>query len=514
MANRWPISSGNWSDTAIWSGSIKPTAADDVYANNQTVYVNEDITVLTLRNAASASAITLGGAFYLNNAITASTTAANGLISQIASTPLVYVTGSNDARINSTMNTTTGIKIRMQDSATLTVSGTLYGGNTTGAYSVLHVSTGNLFITGNLTCGTSTNMPAVYMSGSGGTYILGNVNGVVGHCFENIGSGEIVVNGNITAGVFTNGRGIINSGTGNITVYGNLIGNINTPISNTGTGNIFISGNIQAGTVSGVGISNTSTGNITVIGTITASSAASNPAAGISNTSTAIIQVTGSIVGGRANGITTAGDTYVSGTIFGGALGVGISTTRNLYVTGSVYGGTGGSGISTTSAGTYIINGPIYAGSGSTGISSTSTTAVNFFTGPFYNTGSFNAVYAYRMQIFNQPTSWTFDTEVAGTQKTLTTVESIVGVPASANVRNGVTYGLNGNLTGSLAMPDPTVVKQGVATDNTTGSAIFTAEDMFGVLTQNITTSGSIGTLLTGASTVQTVGATIASFKV
>jgi hypothetical protein len=28
MANRWPIASGNWSDSAIWSGSLIPTAAD------------------------------------------------------------------------------------------------------------------------------------------------------------------------------------------------------------------------------------------------------------------------------------------------------------------------------------------------------------------------------------------------------------------------------------------------------------------------------------------------------
>jgi hypothetical protein len=491
MANRWPIVSGNWSDAAIWSGSIKPTAADDVYANNQTVYVDENITVLTLRNA-SISGVTLGGAFYINNAITASTTAANGLISQIASTPLVYVTGSANARINSTMNTTTGIKIRMQDSATLTVSGTLYGGATTNAYSVLHVSTGNLFITGNLTSGTNLNMPAVYMSGSGGTYILGNVNGSVGHTFENIGSGEIVVNGNITAGGFSNGRGIINSGTGNITVYGNLTGNANTPISNTGTGNIFVSGTILGAGAGAPGISNTSTGNITVVGVISGSTAVSNPNPGISNTSTGTIQVTGSIIGARAAGILTTGD---------------------LYITGSVYGGVAAAGISTTAAQTYIIKGPIYAGSGSNGVSSTSTTAVNFFTGPFYNTGSWNAVYAYRMQMLEPTsTSWRFDTETAGVVKTLYTSNQLPGVPQQTDVRKGTQY--NFGLTGSLEMPDPTTVKTGVAVDNTTGSAILTAQDMFDVATQTLTDSGSIGNLLTGASTVQTVGATISSFKV
>lgn len=511
MANRWPISSGNWSNSAIWSGSLIPTAADDVYANNQTVYIDTDITVLTLRNS-SIAGVTLGGAFYINNAITASTTAANGLISQIASTPLVYVTGSNDARINSTMNTTTGIKIRMQDSSTLTVSGTLYGGNTAGAYSVLHVSTGNLFITGNLTCGSSTNMPAVYMSGSGGTYILGNIIGNIGHCFENVGSGEIIVNGNVTSAAASNSRGIINSSTGNVTIYGNLTGGINTPLLNSGTGNIFVSGNISAGTISGVGILNSSIGNITVIGNISASTAISNPAAGINNTGTATIQVTGSIIGGRANGITTAGDTYVSGSIYGGALGAGISTTRDLYVSGSIYGGDGGAGITTTSARTYIINGPTYAGSGSNGVSSTSTTAVNFFTGPFYNTGSFNAVYAYKMQMLSTTTSWRFDTETAGVTKTLYTSNQLPGVPQQTDVRKGTQY--NFGLTGSLEMPDPTTVKQGVAVDNTTGSAIFTAQDMFNVLTQDIITTGSIGETLENVSTVQTVAATISAFKV
>lgn len=493
MANRWPISSGNWSNSSIWSGSIIPTASDDVFANNQSIYIDTNITVQSLSNAASASAILASGSFYLNNGVTASTTAATGLVSAVLNSAVVYISSSNSARINTTMAATTGIRIQMNDSSSLTVSGSVFGGNGQNQYGVLHNSTGNLFITGNLTTGISTLQEAVYMSSSGNTYILGNINGTVGACFTNIGSGEIILNGNITTSGFSGTRGIVNSGIGNITVYGNLTAGANTTISNTNTGNIFVSGNIQAGTISGVGILNTSTGNITVIGTITASSAVSNPSVGISNTSTGIIQVTGSIIGARA---------------------VGISTTGDLYVTGSVYGGVAAAGISTTAARTYIINGPIYAGSGSNGVSSTSTTATNLFTGPFYNTGSWNAVYAYRMQIFDQPTKWTFDTEVAGVTKTLTTVESIVGAPSSSNVRSGITYGLNGNLTGSLKMPDPTTVKTGVSTDNTTGSAILTAEDMFSVLTQNLTTSGSIGTLLTGASTVQTVGATISSFKV
>jgi hypothetical protein len=116
------------------------------------------------------------------------------------------------------------------------------------------------------------------------------------------------------------------------------------------------------------------------------------------------------------------------------------------------------------------------------------------------------------MQIIGTSSRWTFDTETVSVTKTLYTSNTLPGVPRETDVRRGVTY--NFGLTGSLAMPDPTTVKIGVATDNTTGSAILTAEDMFGVAAQTLTDSGSIGTLLTGASTVQTTGATISSFKV
>ena len=118
------------------------------------------------------------------------------------------------------------------------------------------------------------------------------------------------------------------------------------------------------------------------------------------------------------------------------------------------------------------------------------------------------------MQIINNVTSsWTIDLSNE-TQKTLVTANQLAGYPTTNNVRQGISYGPGNEFTGSLAMPDPSTVKTGVATDNTTGTAILTAQDLFDIATQTLTTSGSIGTLLTGTSTVQTVGATLASFKV
>ena len=54
MANRWAVASGDWSNTATWNGGTLPTSADDIFANNFTVNVNQNIDVISLRNTATA----------------------------------------------------------------------------------------------------------------------------------------------------------------------------------------------------------------------------------------------------------------------------------------------------------------------------------------------------------------------------------------------------------------------------------------------------------------------------
>jgi len=87
MPNRWPINSGSWSNAAIWSGSIIPTASDDVYANNQTVTIDQDITVTSLRNSA-ITGVTLGGRFVIVDNYTINPTTIAG--SSVAS---LYILG-------------------------------------------------------------------------------------------------------------------------------------------------------------------------------------------------------------------------------------------------------------------------------------------------------------------------------------------------------------------------------------------------------------------------------------
>jgi hypothetical protein len=395
MANRTAIASGNWSNPAIWNGGLGlPTASDDVYANGQTVTIDQNVTIISLRSTGVGAS---AGTFILNNGITVTANIFGGA----ATNPTTQISQSNSAII---IGNITGGQTRaliMSDASNITITGSVSPATGASFHGIQHSSTGNLIISGNLS------------------------NNVIAQAF--------VIN---------------HLGTGNIIITGSLL-NTNTAtaahtISSTGNSSIYVMGSVTGSrNVASFGINKTNLGTVSIQGTCIAQT---------------------------------------------------------------------GSAVAMSSAGILIISGTISSSITSPGIQSSSTTATNLFTGPFYNTGSFNAVYAYRMQMLSTSSQWTFDTETAGVTKTLYTSNLLPGVPQQNNVRKGTTY--NFGLTGSLAMPDPTTVQLGVETDNTTGSAIFTAEDMFGVLTQNITDSGSIGNLLTGASTAQTVGATISAFKV
>lgn len=431
MANRFPIASGNWSNSAIWSGSLIPTAADDVFANNQTVNIDTNIQVLSLRNAATGSAVA-GGQFKLLNDVVVTSSIFPSTTTNSATTfnSFIEISQSNSAIIVGNISTTTGsgnykYAIKTLDSANLIISGNLTGGGASSLQvPLLHWSSGTVRILGSVTAGNAAGDYGIWINTSGSLYVTGNV----------------------TAAGAGSSYGINSAGA-----------------------NSFIK----------------------IIGNITGATAA-----GIINSAFSNISITGSIISTFAQGISTS------------AIGI-------IQITGSVrsQSTSGAAGIASTVNGIISVIGPISSSITANGVSSTGTGATNLFTGPFYNTGSFNAVYAYRMQMIEPAsTSWRFDTETAGVSKTLYTANQLPGVPRQTDVRKGTQY--NFGLTGSLEMPDPTTVKQGVAVDNTTGSAILTAQDMFDVLTQDITQTGSIGETLDNVSTVQTVAATISAFKV
>lgn len=63
MAERYRTAAGNWSNAAQWDGGATlPGVADDCYANNFAVTIDQDVTVLSLRTMAGATAVA-GGSF-------------------------------------------------------------------------------------------------------------------------------------------------------------------------------------------------------------------------------------------------------------------------------------------------------------------------------------------------------------------------------------------------------------------------------------------------------------------
>jgi hypothetical protein len=402
MANRWAITNGNWSNTATWNtGSILgiPTASDDAYSNNFTVTVDQNITVLSLRNGASAP-IAAGGTFALANGVTVTVTAANGLLASVAN--LTRITGSDSATIigNFGSGNIAGPALLISQSANVTVTGSITGGGNTGVTAINHASSGTLNISGSIQGGSGTNTHGITLSSSG---------------------------------------------------------------------------------------------SINMVGTITGGS--STTAHGINSTSTGIVTVTGSITGGTSTGA-----------------GINATSTGTILVSGSVQSGIGTSGVISSGASIMQIIGPVSSSIVAPGVQSTSTTAINTFTGPFLNRNNRNAVFAPNIQLISGSTpTWTFDTETYGEQRTLYTADYPGNFPSSADVRDGVVFGDINQFTGTVAIPSTGSVLKGVPVDNTTGSASFDTQSVWGINTNNLTVTGSLGARLRNVATVATDGAAIAS---
>ena len=436
MPNRWPINSGSWSDPLIWSGSIIPTASDDVWTNGFNIIIDQDITSRTLRNHAVTSPVIAGaGSFIVSGSYTITCTLPlSGGAGNLGAQSTVY---GGFITYGSVAFPTVPVLITTGSNNTININSDIMGTINSPNSSIAIRNTGIVNITGSL---AGYSGPAVLID-QGNTGIV-NISGSILGNYIRIGGGAA-----------SYGLVMVNAG-----VYRrlNIIGDV---IGETGSfANALVVTNANAD-----------------------------------------IYITGSV-------FTKPTTTNIAITLSGG-------TYYRLDISGSVRAG-GATAINSNGInGIYTIRGPVSASISASAIQSTNTSATNLFTGPFYNTGSFNAVYAYRMQMLEPvSTSWRFDTEVAGGSKTLYTANQLPGVPRQTDVRKGTQY--NFGLTGSLEMPDPTTVKSGVAVDNTTGSAILTAQDLFGVLTQDIVTTGSIGVVLDNAATVQTTAATISTFKV
>jgi hypothetical protein len=458
MPNRWPINSGSWSNAAIWSGSLIPTASDDVFTNNQIVFVDTDVTIRSIQNSATGSAIASAAqanCFYLNNGVTL-TANVGGVIGAVVNAtyfPTIIVSGSNSATIiaNITSSNSYGNAILLLNGASLNITGSITPGlnNSAGSQqrTIRSASTGSLRISGSIFNGGGTYFGStIWLTAATRVDIVGNLFG------SSAASAYYTLQSDSSA---------------TVTVTGSLIGGSSsgTLIGNLSTGTCIISGSVTSG-AGGLGILNNSTGTIIVTGSVTAVSGY-----GINNASTGIVSVLGNVQAGTTN-----------------------------------------SGIVSTTAGRITVIGSISSSITFPGVQSTSATATNIFTGPFYNVNNRNAVFAPNLQLISGSTpTWRFDTETVGEQRTLYTADYPGNFPSTTNVRQGITFGDTNQFTGVVAIPSTGSVLRGVPVGNTTGSASFDTQSAWGINPNLLTTTGSLGQRLRNAATVATMGDAIAS---
>jgi len=446
MPNRWAIQNGNWSSAATWSGSLIPTASDDVYANNFTVNIDTSFEVLTLRNAASASAVVAGGSFNFNSGSISGSATSTSPLSQGA-TNLITVTA-----------TTGSVSLALGGSVAAVVGQVIN-----------HSGNCNFNLSGN-----------TFFGASNSSFIV---------CITKSSLGTLTITGSIVGG---GGAGTANANTalsvsaGNVIILGNCTGG-----SNTVNGSNF-------------GISQNA-GNLTIIGTVRGGSGlTNNQGINFSGTSTTVI---GNIEGGTtAAAITTTAPTFVVGNVSGSATN-GISTSGPVIVTGSVVATGAAAAISSTSAIFINVSGSVIASATANGISSTNASAVVNLAGNLINVNGKQAIYCQNLFLDNTATTQARFFTFGGSDRTLYSSDTFPNLPSASNVRFGTTYGPGSGNTGTLRMASPQDVRSGVLTDNTTGSAILsmeslsneiqTSSDPFAQRLKNLTTVDTIGYLLT-----------------
>lgn len=290
MPNRWPITSGDWSNSAIWSGSIIPTASDDVFANNQTVTINTNISVSSLRNSATGSAVAQGN-YIINNGVTITSPT---IISSTGS--MLTISQSNSATIIGNLSTAAvagAICLTMSATSSLTITGSISAGNAVNTRGIINTSGGTLIVTGSVTTvGASSTAYSLFKQTPAGTVIItGSIFSGTGNPIRNDQSGtSYYILGDLIGGsspCFQDNAG----GTPRPTLY--VIGNIYGPTAGS-LGTIYITGNPAFISVSGSLIASSAEAITLSVGTVVVNGAisASQFSPGISIT-TGTVQSTG-----------------------------------------------------------------------------------------------------------------------------------------------------------------------------------------------------------------------------
>lgn len=276
MAVRYAVANGNWSNTATWNGGTLPTSADDVYANGFTVTIDQNVTVISLRNNAQSPAVA-GGGFVLNGGFTVTATASVGFAGGSSTSNLIIFTDSGTSSlvgvVGMNANSTNFSTIVHSGTGTLNITGNLVGNNVTSGVSnrvITFSGSGNINLLGDIQYSYVHDAPMMSLTGTGTFNQTGNIY-------------NVAVGGN-SGRAFDISNGVYNL-TGNIT---STVRSIVYAINVTSLAKMYVTGNVTHSLGLGT-IYNTAY--LNVVGTITASESISNRACAIFSDSYTAINI-------------------------------------------------------------------------------------------------------------------------------------------------------------------------------------------------------------------------------
>jgi hypothetical protein len=295
----------------------------------------------------------------------------------------------------------------------------------------------------------------------------------------------------------TNGRSILVQNTGTFNMVGDY-GKTNTTANGTYTITI------NASTI------------INLIGNITNSqtSVSSSPSTTLFiQAGNPVINITGNVSGSSTNTFVALYQAIYCGTTTtinltgnittNSAPTIWFNTSGTLNLIGNATGGNAHPAVyNINTPATIDILGTTTSGSGYPAIQGLITTFVKV-RGNVVNTDTYCAIYAGRVTIDDNVTSWQFKDSTNTTTRTLYTAGVNLGNPAEDDVREGVDYGTSLELTGTLAVPTADNVRKGVPIDDTVGTADLTAEDFLTAIEESTL---DIAERLRNVATVQTTG--------
>jgi hypothetical protein len=562
-----------WEDDSLGyfsPSSVLPTSADDVYANGFTVTIDGTRNANTIRNtafipptnlalmsipqmssnttpsgaAAASSVVGVNaawnafdrntGTYWYSNAQNSGWLSYNFPTGKIIKRYgfFTYITnsfniktwtfeGSNDGSTWTTLDTQTNFVTGVStffsfDISSNTTSYTYYRINVTAVQ-----ATGNNPIISELEMSEVTNLYGGTVAGGGFTFANGGdltctaSNGVINRDVANVycltfdlpsGQSATLRASVSTSGAIANGRSILVQNTGTFNMVGNYGFNNTTTLQSRFT--IFVNGSTT----------------INVVGNITCSQFTSGitSATLIVNSGTPIINITGNVSGGSTNSLAQAAG---NGIYAGVACTINITgniTTNSapsiflvsgvtLNVIGNTTGGNAYPAIfNQTTPATIDLLGVTTSGSGYPAVQGLATTFVKV-RGNVIHTDTYAAIYAGRVVIDDNVTSWQFKDSTNTVTRTLYTAGVNLGNPLESDVRDGVDYGASLELTGTLAVPDPSNVRKGVPTDDTVGTADLTAEDFLTAIEES---TNDVAVRLRNVSTNESVNEIVASYGV